>query len=140
MKRIHYTRRYLSRLSKGAGVAQETIAIQRKIFVKQSIQNSGVLARDRPNGRQSYLECMAAATGPSEMMLRAPLNNNGVKKSKNFVFRSTLSSRSGRHDRMSARCPLYPRKQTFAATVGMSAKCQKRTSTTLFNHLVGASD
>ena len=26
---------------------------------------------------------------------------------------------------MTARCPLYPRKQTFAAATGMSALCQK---------------
>ena len=25
-------------------------------------------------------------------------------------------------------CPLYPRKRTFAATFGMSAKCQRQTS------------
>jgi hypothetical protein len=29
--------------------------------------------------------------------------------------------------RMSDQCPLYPRKQTSAERVGMSAKCQKQT-------------
>jgi hypothetical protein len=34
-------------------------------------------------------------------------------------------------------CPLCPRKQTCAAQLGMSAVGQKRTSTSLFDHLVG---
>jgi hypothetical protein len=39
-------------------------------------------------------------------------------------------------------CPLYPRKQTSAERIGMSAKGQKRThalqqTATLFDHLVG---
>jgi ABC-type glutathione transport system ATPase component len=33
--------------------------------------------------------------------------------------------------------PLYPRKRTCAAQTVMSAMGQKRTSATLFNHLVG---
>src|SRR5262249_60337183 len=32
------------------------------------------------------------------------------------------------HQRMSAQCPLYPRKRTLAERIRMSAKCQKQTS------------
>jgi hypothetical protein len=42
------------------------------------------------------------------------------------------------HDRANLRCLLYPRKRTFANAIGMSAKCQKRTSRLLFDHFVGA--
>jgi hypothetical protein len=38
---------------------------------------------------------------------------------------------------MSAQCPLYPQKRTLAEGVGMSALCQKRTLSELFDHLVG---
>src|SRR5262249_35211991 len=41
------------------------------------------------------------------------------------------------HCRISARCPLYPRKRTSPNAIAMSAMCQKRTSSHLFDHLVG---
>ena len=38
-----------------------------------------------------------------------------------------------RHVQRKRSCPLYPRKRTFAVQFGMSAKCQKRTSTLVFH-------
>ena len=37
-------------------------------------------------------------------------------------------------------CPLYPRKRTCAAQLGMSALCQKRTLRYLFDHLISPPD
>src|SRR5262245_58662498 len=37
-------------------------------------------------------------------------------------------------------CPLYPHKRTFAVQTPISAMGQKRTSSHLFNHLVGADE
>ena len=45
-----------------------------------------------------------------------------------------------RHVQRERTCPLYPRKQTCAVQLGMSAKCQQRTLRALFDHLVGAPD
>ena len=50
---------------------------------------------------------------------------------------SALSA-TAKADSRKRSCLLYPRKRTCAAHKPMSAKCQKRTWTELFDHLVGA--
>src|SRR6516164_1593035 len=44
----------------------------------------------------------------------------------------------GRHCVSQPGCPLYPQKRTSRNVVGMSAKCQERTSALSLDHLVGA--
>jgi hypothetical protein len=45
-----------------------------------------------------------------------------------------------RHQGLSARCPLYPQKQTLELSREVAALCEKRTSPYLFKHLVGAGE
>jgi hypothetical protein len=56
-------------------------------------------------------------------------------KKRRYAFRGVRLMSALGHSAMSKACPLYPRKRTFAAEFGMSAKCQRRTLARLIRSL-----
>jgi hypothetical protein len=66
----------------------------------------------------SICVCGTELTGPS---------------TKEVVGRLMGGTRSQRQQNQPTRCPLYPQKRTFVSAIGMSALCQKRTSSKTFN-------
>ena len=60
-----------------------------------------------------------------------------ISATQDVMGRSSADVRFGSKADMT-RCPLYPRKRTLVAGVGMSALCHKRTFTPSFDDLVSA--
>ena len=78
-----------------------------------------------------------AGTTPSRMQLHQGFATG--ERVQGSVCTAAILSRScplwvkSRHRDISNQCPLYPQKQTFGDTIGMSALCQKRTLRTAAN-------